>query len=542
MRRLVTVFVLLLAAPSLGGCTELFDGLTRPDLPVARTTVYTGPGTWNTEGQFVVQVNQSEALEVRIQAVPIPAGVPLGVEGLSDVDDAVTLAIPDGTWTITYWVDGYKWETFKDARFDATRPELTGLEAIGEAPQGSYLLGSGAQTEATARIEVVDQSTGAQVATSLPVQLSGLKDGVHAYDVVVSDLAGNEAVYPVQVVVGSATQLPAGQFTMGVVARYTTTAALWDITDLGAYLSPAAAKAQMPGALGSGKGITPDDPEVQKVVNSTVRSGMTTAEIALALYEWMFAYLEYDEARLDQQGLLEPAETIAARGGICRDLAALYVSLLRAADVPARLVAGYLGGRVGGFHAWVEFYGGAGQGPSPWVPVDVSGIDGAYSDVAMLQSFGVRLPEYLMLRAVTAHQEQGDWSSAAVLSYSTPPRARAPVAPFEEDVVDVVTPSRSNLCINEATRFRELERDVRDCNTPSRAHIPEFITKAVRVLDYGVEVESAARGTTLTLDLVYPDSQDTSADRVEFTYYAPRESGGCEPDAAEGRASCEATY
>lgn len=540
MRGSALLLALLAVTPALAGCTDLFGGM-RPDYPVARTAVVTGPGAWNTDGQFTVQVNQAEPLEVVIEAKPVPDGLPISKSGFSDLDTPVTLDIPDGTWIITYSVDGHKWETFRQARFDATPPEIAGLETIGEAPQGSYLLGAGALAEDHATIEVIQQSTGIQVSAMLPVQLSGLSDGVHAYDVVAADQAGNEAVYTVQVVVGAATQLPAGGKTMGVVARYTVTAALWDIRDLGSFLpiaGPGSAQSRMPGHLGSGEGITPDDPAVQEVVDEVVQPGMTTAEAAMALYQWMFDHLEYDEVRLDQDDLLDPAQTIQAGGGVCRDLAALYVSLLRAAGVPSRLVAGYLGGRVGGFHAWVEFYGGDGHGPSPWVPVDVSGIDEAYSDVAMLQAFGIRLPEYLMLRALTPDQEQDSWSSAATLSYSTPPRAAKPDAPFNETVSNVVDPTRGALCVHLGTRFREFgrEADGDDCKTP--AHIPNFVTKSVRVLDYGIRVVSAARGTTLSLEVVYPDVADTSADRVEFSFYAPTESDGCTPDPATGRATC----
>src|SRR5205085_262029 len=162
----------------------------------------------------------------------------------------------------------------------------------------SYLLGAGAQPEPGASVRVVDQATGNEVGRGLPLQLDGLGNAVYSYDVLATDPAGNEAVWTVQVVAGTATQLPAGKFDLGV------------------------------------------------------------------------------EARLNATDLLDPAQTIANGGGVCRDLAALYVSLLRGDGIPARLVAGYLSGRVEGFHAWVEFYGGTGHGPSAWVPVDVSGIDG----------------------------------------------------------------------------------------------------------------------------------------------------------------------
>jgi hypothetical protein len=538
MRGPALALVALALLPGLAGCMDFLEGVTRPDYPVSRTPVATGTGAWNTDGVFVVQVDQAEPLQVRIEATP-PNGAALVETGFSDLDTPVTMDVPDGTWTITYEVDGYEWETFRDARFDATPPTVAGLEAIGSAPAGSYLLGEGAVVEPGARLEVVEQSTGQQVASALPAQLVALADGVHTFDVVAADAAGNEAVYTVQVIVGSATQLPAGGFTMGIVARYSTSAALWDITDLDAYLTPAEAQEEMPGYLAPGQAIEPDDADVQRVVGQVVQPGMTTAEAALALYRWMFNNLEYDEARLGDDGLLTPSETMAAGGGVCRDLAALYVSLLRAADVPARLAAGYLGGRVGGFHAWVEFYGGAGHGPSPWVPVDVSGIDGPYEEIGMLQSFAIRLPEYLMLRAWTPEQEQDQWSSVMTVP---PPRLpagsrREPQIEFDQALTEVAS-SRKAMCVDEATGFRQFRDAPRQCTTPRGAHIPDFLTSSTRVLDYGIVVENAAAGTKITLEAVYPDRDDTTADHVDYQHYVPQRSASCSLQDDEGRVHC----
>jgi transglutaminase-like putative cysteine protease len=546
VRTATLLLLALLAAPALSGCLQgLGSKLARhPDYAVSRTEVQTGPGTWNTEGTFTVQVNQVEPVLVSIEAEPVPSGVARSIDGLANDTLQVVLAIPDGTWTIRYSVGGYAWETFTAARFDSTPPTILGLQTLGDAPDGRYTLGSDAQAEPGASVRVVDQSDGTVVGTELPVDLSGLAAGVHAYDIVVTDPAGNEAVWVVQVLAGSATQLPAGQFTFGIVARYTTTTKLWDLTDLTRYLSPAAAGAEAPDELGSGVGVKPNDPDVRNVVAQTVKPSMTTAEAALALYKWMFNTLEYNQSRLDSTDLLDPAQTMAAGGGVCRDLAALYVSLLRADGVPARLVAGYLSGKnVEGFHAWVEFYGGAGHGPSAWVPVDVSGIDGSYSDAAMLQSFAVRLPEHLMLRAITPTQEQSDWSNAATLSYSVSGQG-APVAPFSKQVTDVGRPVTAALCINEQTHFRSLVSDASRCTTPRKSHIEGFISSAIRVLDYGIDVQSAQKGTTLRLELVYPDLQGNTADKVESVYYYPPPSSGFQStpfheDAVQGRATGE---
>lgn len=545
------VLAALAAAPfGLAGCLDFLpDGLQpRPDYAVARTDVQTDPGTWNRQSTFLVQVNEAQPLEVVITATPEGGGAPLSTRGFAQTGTSVSLEIPDGTWSIEYSVDGYRWETFRGARFDTTPPAVSGLETLGLAPDRSYTIGQGATVESGATIKVVDQDTNQTVATGLPAPLANLPDGVHAYDVHVEDSAGNLIVYPVQVVAGTATQLPEGRLTMGIVARYRTTAALWDITDLTRYMTSAQAQQAAPGYLGSGVGVTPGDERVVQVKDQVVEPGMTTAEAAFALYQWMFDELEYDRARLDQTDLLTPRQTIEAGGGVCRDLAALYVSLLRAADIPARLVAGYLGGNVNGFHAWVEFYGGLAPIGDPtgpkWVPVDVSGIgssddpaDDAFNVAAMLQAFGVRQPEYLMLRAVTPPQEQDAWASAMTLSESRPPGSSPADLEFENLLSNVTKPETRDLCINRASYFRQFRAGA-TCSTPRGEHIPDVVTAATQVLDYGVDVDAAPKGARITLEVVYPDTVDTSADSVEFLTYSSGGSEGCPRSASSGRATC----
>lgn len=525
--------VALLLAPAMGGCLDQLGlgGLGRPDYRVSRTPLSTTE--WNTDGTFTVQVQQQVPVEVRIEAIPAGGGAALGKTGLSNLTLKVELAIPDGTWTVTYYVDGHRWERFEGARIDTVPPEITGLQTIVRAPDGSALLGDGADLEAGATLRVSRQD-GAFVSATIPVQLSGLADGVHAYTLVATDPAGNQATATVQVISGAATELPEPLYTAGIVARYTTELRLWDLTDLDGFATPAAARSQVQAAygtsyLGSGKGITPGHAAVQAVVDEVVKPGMSTGEAALALYRWMFDELEYDEARLDESDLLDPAQTIQAKGGVCRDLAGLYVSLLRAAGIPARIVAGYLTGNVNGFHAWVEFYGGGGQGPSPWVPVDVSGIglstrdgDDLYSHAAMLQAFGVALPGHLAMRALTPEEEQTDWSTAALLSWSQTGGSNPPDAPFLKDV-DLLFETKQDLCVNLET-FARAARQA--CTAQHNARIQDFPVAAGRVLDYGIEVRSISSGTTLSLSIVYPDRGATAGDVDYLAYFQPPSGSG----------------
>lgn len=522
MRSRATLAALLLLLPLLAGCTDLF-GRAMEDHRVARTPVETSG--WNTDGVFSVHVRESDIVLVEITATRAD-GRTLHASGpSSETLPAVELAIPDGTWTIRYALDGTKWEVFANARFDSTPPKLTGLQTLGDATDGSYKIGEGVTVESGVTLEVVDQATGVTIARSLPKPLSGLADGIHAYDVVAMDEAGNTLVEQVMVRAGAATFLPAGKATLGVVARYTLGAEVWDISDLDSWVTPAQARSSANGAwLGSGHAITPQDDKVDGVVQEVVDPGMSSGEVAFRLFRWMADELDYDKARLDANDLLEPRQTIDNNGGVCRDLAALYVSLLRSAGVPARLVTGYLGGEVNGFHAWVEFYGGDGHGPAPWVPVDVSAIGSssdhaAYSPEAALQAFGMRHTDMLPLRIISDAQEDGEWSTAVSMrkewSGDEPPVSLVKDFDPETEVAGV-------LCVDAGTLRREAiaGHSANDCGSAYTAGIPSFVLRATHILDYGADVgASNANSATVTLTLSVPTAAAVAPGSVEARRY-----------------------
>ena len=559
MRSAVALAVALLLIP---GC---LDSLQRgfEDHDVARSPL--DPAGWNRDGVFTVQVREAEPVSVLIRGTATD-GRTIEASGPSSASlPPVELVVPDGTWTLRYELDGVKWETFKDVRFDATPPSLAGLQTLGEAVNGAYDIGVGASVEAGADVRVVDQATGAVVGLALPARVTGLADGIHTYDVIATDEAGNEASEQVQVRAGAATLLPPGQHTLGLVARYEVDALVWDLTDLGGWTSPAAARAAVGGAwLGDGRAIVgyqssgadaDDRAATQAVVDLVVTDAMSTGEVALELFRWMSDHLEYDQGRLESSTLLTPHQTLLdgedprddtaagegdedglARdgggngvfGGVCRDLAATYVSLLRVAGVPARLVTGYLGGEVNGFHAWVEFYGGPGHGPSPWVPVDISSVGSSaepgeqgYEPEVALQAFGLRHTGMLPLRVVTAEQEQGGWSAAVRIATRYPEGSPPDIDLAKELPPAYNVESKGTMCIDRETLARQViaSRDVDDCPRGTSAGFPDFTRSATHVLDYGAVVRSAAAGTTVTLSLAYPDPAAVAPGGLEQATY-----------------------
>ncbi|MEA3203654.1 MAG: hypothetical protein QOI63_1333, partial [Thermoplasmata archaeon] len=320
--------------------------------------------------------------------------------------------------------------------------------------------------------------------------------------------------------------LPAGTHTLGIVARYTSELRLWDLARPDAYLSiPAAQReAAASGApyLGAGTGITPDDPGVQAIVRQAAAGAGNTVATARALYEWMAGHLRYDTARLTANDLLQPSQTLAAGGGVCRDLAALYVSLLRGAGIPARLVMGHLAGTGSGFHAWVEFYGGAVAGQPPWVPVDVSALGDA-SAAATLQVFGILRPNHLELRIVTPAQEAGDWSQA--VSVSSTFRQAAPTIVVGDQVTTLFEDRGKDLCLNTATGARALAAPGR-CSGGFDRQVSAFPWSVVQAIDYGVDVAQAEPGTALVASLVHPVAADTAPNQVEWRVYGSQDCSG----------------
>jgi hypothetical protein len=483
MRAVACMAVLVVAA---SGCFGLFEG--RPDVTLRATPLGTGPDAWNHDGRVTVEVLEP-GHTVRIDAKSGAFRVDESAEG------KVTVDLPDGAWTVRYYVDDYLWTKLEDVRIDATPPSLAGLEVSGNAQGGLYVLGSDVEPEAGRTVRVYDEG-GSLLNQGLPVTITGLAAGKHVFRVEATEESGNVNEAQVLVRSGTAVNLPPGAWTAGIVARYTKEVQLWDVSARS--LMPADAAAEVGGMhLGSGEGIEPEDATVRQIVGTVVEPGMDTTQAAWALYKWMFNTLEYDQGRLGRTDLLSPAETVENGGGVCRDLAALYASLLRAAGIPARLVAGYIAS-VEEFHAWVEFY----AGDQGWVPVDVSPIDGAFETGDALAAFGILTPNLIPLRRVTEDQEQGDWSTAGQVDYQfTGPE---PEREFRSRLETDLSDTGRDLCVDPETLERLLA-PAGSCPDRFPLRVPGLAWRTDVTMDYGLEVESAGPGTTIELALVFPE-------------------------------------
>lgn len=82
------------------------------------------------------------------------------------------------------------------------------------------------------------------------------------------------------------------------------------------------------------------------------------ADKAACIYDYIVAYLSYDneKAATVEKGYLPDVDaTLRERKGICFDYSALFAAMLRAQDIPVRLVIGYVQPE-NIYHAWNQVY------------------------------------------------------------------------------------------------------------------------------------------------------------------------------------------
>jgi transglutaminase-like putative cysteine protease len=119
----------------------------------------------------------------------------------------------------------------------------------------------------------------------------------------------------------------------------------------------------------------PTDGKVKEIALSVTRKNQKISKKARAVYQWVVENTTRDP---DTKGCGtgEVEKVIAKRGGKCADISSVFVSVARAAGVPAREVFGLRLGKkddedmTGGHHCWSEFYV-PGYG---WVPADAADV------------------------------------------------------------------------------------------------------------------------------------------------------------------------
>lgn len=340
----------------------------------------------------------------------------------------------------------------------------------------------------------------------------------------------------------------AGQWHYGINAVYDSVLHVWDISDPSIYSTVDEIHAGNAGLTpeevelytGPGWGITLDNSTMRATVadllgaqdqGDRLAGGERNAlEIGLSIFEWMFNEVDYDFTKFEstQLDLLRANEVLDAGGGICGDLTALFVTLMRIAGVPARPVHGYLindGGAtdqdfqrtIGGFHMWPEIYvgGDARNGPGGgWIPIDVSGVTGPFKPELLHVYFGVANPNYLQLgvqrdlgdESLGDDHERNRWNVWANLRHWTA-QGNKPQVTFEAEV-DLVEHEYElgHLWFTPGTNERvwcPLD-DEEDCRGVHTNYFPNVRGHSKRSIDYGAVISWTGNVHELELTMRYP--------------------------------------
>ncbi len=137
------------------------------------------------------------------------------------------------------------------------------------------------------------------------------------------------------------------------------------------------------------------DEEIQELAQALTGAAQTPAQKAQAIYRYVIERMTY-EKETPGWGLGDTSRACAVGTGNCTDFHSLFISLARAAGIPARFKIGLpvpqrAQGEIPGYHCWAEFFlEGIG-----WVPVDASE---AWKDRAKIDYFfGTYDPNRLMV-------------------------------------------------------------------------------------------------------------------------------------------------
>ena len=123
--------------------------------------------------------------------------------------------------------------------------------------------------------------------------------------------------------------------------------------------------------------VPANDPEMKKIADQATKGKKGTLEKARAVYDWVVENT-FRNPEVKGCGLAIPGRTLeqCKGGGKCADLSAVFVTLARAAGIPARDVYGLrlgspkTGNVTSGFHCWAEFY----LPGTGWVMVDPADV------------------------------------------------------------------------------------------------------------------------------------------------------------------------
>lgn len=139
-----------------------------------------------------------------------------------------------------------------------------------------------------------------------------------------------------------------------------------------------AQKSDMPKEINKylqGSEFIPTDGKIKEIALNVTTGRKTILEKATAVYDWVVENT-FRDPDVKGCGTGDVERILTEKGGKCVDISSVFVSVARAAGVPAREVFGLRLGKkaeedmTGGHHCWAEFYL-PGYG---WVPVDPADV------------------------------------------------------------------------------------------------------------------------------------------------------------------------
>ena len=119
--------------------------------------------------------------------------------------------------------------------------------------------------------------------------------------------------------------------------------------------------------------LVPISGKMKDLAEENTQGKQGPVDKAHALFDYVFKTLRYDKSGTGW-GRGDSLWACDAKHGNCTDFHSLFISMMRAENIPARFEIGFplpdnaQQGEIPGYHCWAEFYV-AGAG---WVPVDIS--------------------------------------------------------------------------------------------------------------------------------------------------------------------------
>jgi hypothetical protein len=185
--------------------------------------------------------------------------------------------------------------------------------------------------------------------------------------------------------------------------------------------------------------IDPHNTEIATIATMVLGNEKTNNSflVAKALFSWLKQNIQY-QTHPSEKIVQSTAVTLQRKQGDCDDLSFLYVSLCRAAGVPARFIRGYLisndiitGAITAVAHAWVEVFVGTTDSQNGWIPVECACcVNSVETDIQ--QNFGVETAYHLRLYTDDGSNESLNSSLSGISYVIHQPNIHIQLEPFAE--------------------------------------------------------------------------------------------------------------